>query len=107
MFFKKKNKKEEIVMLSPKEAQVLLGRVDILKDWIRQMYSDLYLGKISKEEFDARKQEIDSEIQSITEIAKGERNEENQKVFDDLMGHPIDWLDELFGSVKKEKNDAD
>lgn len=101
MWFKKKNK---TVPLTQKEAAVLLGRVDILKDWIRQMYSDLYLGFISKDEFDTRKANIDEEIESLIELAKGERNDRNQQVFDDLMGHPMDWLEEIF---KKNENGKD
>ena len=100
-FIKKKNK---TIPLTQKEAAVLLGRVDILKDWIRQMYSDLYLRFISKEEFDTRKANIDEEIESLIELAKGERNDRNQQVFEcgchqertHCSGRPLELLGRCF-----------
>lgn len=95
MLFKKKEEKSE---LTQKQAERLYGRAEVLMMAIRQLYTDLYFGYISREEFDAQKAEIDDEYISLIEIAKGKRTEENQKVFDNLMGNPIPWLDEIFGN---------
>lgn len=91
-------RKEEKATLTQDEARKIGGRAEVLMMAIRQLYTDLYFGYITKEEFDAKKAEIDEEYIGIIEIAKGERNERTKKVFDKLMGDPIPWLDEIFNS---------
>lgn len=100
-------KKKERIELTQEQARKVGGRAEVLMMEIRQLYTDLYFGYITKEEFDAQKAEIDEEYLGLIEIAKGERNERTQKVFDKLMGNPIPWLDEIFNGKEAKDESAD
>lgn len=85
--FKRKKKSELSV-----DDQRLLERIDNLKEYVRQLQSDLNFGYITQREYEVRIAPILSEI---TEMERA-RNIATP----DEQANPTSWLDELFNSEK-------
>lgn len=98
-------KKAEIVEPS-EETQKLLDRIKVLEEWIRQKQSDVNLGWISAEQYFEDIAGFKKELAVIEYLIRGEVNE-NSRIFDDLMGKPMELLDEIMKEVKKDESDKD
>lgn len=71
------------------DDQRLLERLDNIKEYVRQLQSDLNFGYITEREYEVRIAPI------LGELAEMEKAK-NIESFDDMMGNPIRWLEELF-----------
>lgn len=84
--FKRKKKSELSV-----DDQRLLERLDNIKEYVRQLQSDLNFGYITEREYEVRIAPI------LGELTEMERSK-NAESFDEQMGSPLKWLDELFNT---------
>lgn len=82
MIFKKKPKISE-------EDKKILEKLDAMKEYVRQLQSDLNFGLINQNQYEVRIHPILVELREM-EQAK------NIETFDEMMGHPMEWMDELF-----------
>ena len=86
--FKRKKKSELSV-----DDQRLLERLDNIKEYVRELQSELNFGYITEQEY----------VRLIDPIVKELAEMENAKYkdsFDEQMGKPIQWLDEIFNTEK-------
>ena len=97
-----KRKIAEEVVDTP-EVRKLLERMDIIGEWIRQEQTKYNFGEISKEEYEKKFLEFEKELAAIEYLINGKIEAVNEKVFDDLMGNPIQWLNEIMGSYTYDK----
>ena len=97
-----KRKIAEEVVDTP-EVRKLLERMDIIGEWIRQEQTKYNFGEISKEEYEKEFLEFEKELAAIEYLINGKIEAVNEKVFDDLMGNPIQWLNEIMGSYTYDK----
>ena len=88
-------KKIEEPKLTDEDLKIL-ERLDVIKEQVRQLQSDLNFAKISETEFNRRMSLIVCELEKLEHAVTGE-------AFDTMMGHPIEWLDDLFGDSFNEK----
>lgn len=82
--FKRKKKSELSV-----DDQRLLERLDNIKEYVRQLQSDLNFGYITEQEYVRL---IDPIVKELAEMEKAKYKDS----FDEQMGKPIQWLDEIF-----------
>lgn len=90
--FKRKKKSE----LSA-DDQRLLERLDNIKEYVRELQSDLNFGYITEQEYVRL---IDPIVKELAEMEKVKYKDS----FDEQMGKPIEWLEEIF---KKNENGKD
>ncbi len=82
--FKRKKKSELSV-----DDQRLLERLDNIKEYVRELQSELNFGYITEQEYVRL---IDPIVKELAEMEKAKYKES----FDNQMGKPIQWLDEIF-----------
>jgi len=82
--FKRKKKSE----LSA-DDQRLLERLDNIKEYVRQLQSDLNFGYITEQEYVRL---IDPIVKELAEMEKAKYKDS----FDEQMEKPIEWLNEIF-----------
>jgi len=84
------------------ETRALIGRMHVIEDWIRQLQSDVNLGWITEEQYFEQIAPFKKELASIEYLCTNSVNTDS-KLFDDLMGNPVQWLDEIFGDAFNNK----
>lgn len=87
MIFKKKPKITE-------EDKKILERLDAMKEYVRQLQSDLNFGLINQNQYEVRIHPI------LVELREMERAK-NIETFDEMMGHPMEWMEQLFNLEDK------
>lgn len=102
---KRKKIKQQVVkeIVETPEVRKLLERMNVIGEWIRQEQTKYNFGEISKEQYDQEFLEFEKELAAIEYLINGKVEAVNQKVFDDLMGNPIQWLNEIMGSYTYDK----
>jgi len=98
--FRKKN--EAPIPVPPGEERSLseseikiLKRLSFLRDYMNEMQHDLLLGKISSVEYVKEENDMIEKLDELCE-SLGEEKESYHEQFDQMMGEPIQWLDEIF-----------
>ena len=86
--FKRKKKSELSV-----DDQRLLERLDNIKEYVRELQSELNFGYIGEAEYVRL---IDPIVKELAEMEKAKYKD----LFDEQMGKPIQWLDEIFNTDK-------
>lgn len=96
MFWKKKKELTE-------EQKTTLARLETIKEYVRQLQSDLNYGIISQIQYEVRMHPI------LIEIAEFERimGVDYEQQFDEMMGHPMAWMEDLFHTDKAGKEIED
>lgn len=83
MFFKKK--KEQLT----EEQTEMIQRLDAMKKFVLQLQSDLNYGLIAEWQYNIR-------IYPILEELREMEKKMNIETFDEMMGCPMEWMEELF-----------
>ncbi len=86
MIFKKKTEIEVEVTDTDIEMEKLRAKVEMYKTRYESLLSDLTLQKISDVDFAKEEKEIMDEVEEDI----------NRYGFDDLMGKPMEWMEDLF-----------
>ena len=88
-------KKIEEPKLTDEDVKIL-ERLEVMKEHVRQLQSDKNLGVITEMEYNRRMNPIVRELEAMERSV-------SKDSFDEQMGHPIEWLDDLFGDAFNEK----
>ena len=86
-----KQKEEKKPELTDQDKKIL-ERLDVIKEKVRQLQSDLNYGLIAQWQYEIRMHRIIEELDDIESIL----GKDYTKEFDDMMGHPMEFLDDLF-----------
>lgn len=84
-------KKTEEPKLTDEDVKIL-ERLEVMKEHVRQLQSDKNLGVITEMEYNRRMNPIVRELEAMERSVSKES-------FDEQMGHPMEWLDDLFGDA--------
>lgn len=110
MLFKKKTKTEEIENdyksveeLTEKDIKVL-KRLSFLRHYDEELDRMHRLGEITKAEYVKEKNDLVIKLDELCESLEG-RGESYREQFDNMMGNPIEWLDEIFNQQVHEAID--
>lgn len=93
MLFKKRTEVE--VELTEEEIDNL-EKIEMLRRRFEALHSDHLLNKVSDAQYQREEEIINKEIDDLQRNING---------FDDMMGHPIEYLDEIFNYKSTEKTD--
>ena len=90
IFKKKTDAVEDEGRMSDEEREYLLKRIYYIEQIVRQTDSDYNFGYISKEDHDKQIEEMNREIDRIEAKLNG---------FDDMMGNPLEAIDEMMENL--------
>ena len=97
-------KKEEVVEETPDYVKKIEEQIEILRKLIYQTQSDYNFGAISEEEYTEKMEEIKKTIEVSKYALTGEVDTTSQ-YFNEMMGNPIEWLNDLFNTAVHKKID--